>query len=84
MPELSVVVPVYKEAAVLPELQRRLGEVLADCSQGRHQPALLGRKRDDAAGPGHYFAPSRLGSSRTQTSNGTTSTRPSRYARVPP
>jgi len=30
-PELSVVVPVYNEAAVLPELQRRLAEVLPLC-----------------------------------------------------
>ena len=33
MPELSVVVPVYNEAAVLPELQRRLTAVLASCTQ---------------------------------------------------
>ncbi len=31
MPELSVVVPVFNEAAVLPELQRRLSAVLASC-----------------------------------------------------
>jgi polyisoprenyl-phosphate glycosyltransferase len=32
MPELSVVVPVFNEAEVLPELHRRLGDVLARCA----------------------------------------------------